>query len=392
MAFWVPENKTIIKLSSVVFDESRHYINNTTYDANVNSIQVCNIFDGSMVNEINKQDWSVSQLSEQNGLESSIRSTYHKAMISKHNTNWTQAIDEEIESMQTEDVFVPVDLNVASKEVPHESILRTKWVFTEKPERFKARLVARSFCQIHGINYDETFAPTLTFNSLRLIFSTACLNDWKIRTFYVKVAFLHRFIDKPVYIWPPLGIKVPKLKVFKLKKALYGKKQESRCWWMHLKNILQEIGFKSNSKYPSTYTLNLGDKQAILWVHIDNEVLTSSLPELLVQVSSQLNSYLKIKWDKTISGLVGISITETDKGFKFWKPDLIDKLTSLNPSKIIVKTPFMENCQLVSNLSLNAMDKPHLKRIGILLYIAQASCPDIAYAVNYLACFSLHTN
>ncbi|MBW0506678.1 hypothetical protein O181_046393 [Austropuccinia psidii MF-1] len=50
------------------------------------------------------------------------------------------------------------------------------------------------------------------------------------------------------------------------------------------------------------------------------------------------------------------------------------------------------NCQLVSSLSLNTMDKPYLKRIGILLYIAQASCPDIAYAVNYLACFSLNTD
>ncbi|MBW0515135.1 hypothetical protein O181_054850 [Austropuccinia psidii MF-1] len=168
--FWVPEKRTIIKSASGVFDERRHYINNTTYNANVNSIQVCNIFDGSMVNELNKQDWSVSQLSEQNGLEIFIPSTYRKAMISKHNTNWMQAIDEEIESMQTEDVFVPVDLNVALKEAPHENILRTKWVFTKKPKQFKARLAARGFHQIHGINYDENFAPTPTFSSLRLLF------------------------------------------------------------------------------------------------------------------------------------------------------------------------------------------------------------------------------
>ncbi|MBW0521326.1 hypothetical protein O181_061041 [Austropuccinia psidii MF-1] len=38
------------------------------------------------------------------------------------------------------------------------------------------------------------------------------------------------------------------------------------------------------------------------------------------------------------------------------------------------------------------MDKPYLKRIGILLYIAQASCPDVFFAVNHLARFSLHTN
>ncbi|MBW0565793.1 hypothetical protein O181_105508 [Austropuccinia psidii MF-1] len=140
------------------------------YNANVNTIQVHNIFDGSMVNKLNKKDWSVSRLSEQNGLEILITSTYCKAMISKHNTNRTQGTDEEIEEMQTEDVLVPVDLNVSLKDVPHERILSTKWVFTKKHERFKARLVARGFHQIHGINYDETFAPTPKFNSLHLLF------------------------------------------------------------------------------------------------------------------------------------------------------------------------------------------------------------------------------
>ncbi|MBW0478884.1 hypothetical protein O181_018599 [Austropuccinia psidii MF-1] len=38
------------------------------------------------------------------------------------------------------------------------------------------------------------------------------------------------------------------------------------------------------------------------------------------------------------------------------------------------------------------MDKPFLKRIGILLYIAQACRPDISFAVNYLARFSLNTD
>ncbi|MBW0536704.1 hypothetical protein O181_076419 [Austropuccinia psidii MF-1] len=38
------------------------------------------------------------------------------------------------------------------------------------------------------------------------------------------------------------------------------------------------------------------------------------------------------------------------------------------------------------------MDKPYLKRIGILLYISQACRPDISFAVNYLARFSLSTD
>ncbi|MBW0540987.1 hypothetical protein O181_080702 [Austropuccinia psidii MF-1] len=390
--FWVPTKKLIVKSASVVFDEDSYYPNHLQQNANVNLLQVRDIFDSSMVNEINKQDQSTAHISDTNGLEISIPSTYREAMVSDNKIFWTKAIDEEIESMQTEDVFISVDLNEALKEVPHESILGTKWVFTKKPERFKARLVARGFRQIHGINYDETFAPTPTFNLLCLLFSTACLNNWNVRTFDVKVAFLHSLIDKPVYVWPLMGINVPKFKVLKLNKALYGTKQASRCWWMHLKNILRTIGFESNGEDPSTYTLNRGNEQAILWVHIDDGALTASSPGLLTQISDQLDSCLKIKWDSKINGLVGISITETKEGFKFWQPDLIDKLTNLNPSKIIAKTPLPMNCQLISNLSMNSMDKPYLKRIGILLYIAQASRPDIAYAVNYLARFSLNTD
>ncbi|MBW0513843.1 hypothetical protein O181_053558 [Austropuccinia psidii MF-1] len=369
--FWVPEKKTIVKSASVVFDENSHYINGKICNANVNLIQIHNLFDKLMVDELKKQDESTLQLSEWNGLEILIPSTYCEAMNSEEKTNWTKAIHEEIESMQLDE---------------HEV------VFTKKPKRFKVRLVATGFCQIHGINHDETFAPTPTFNSLHLLFSTACSNNWKVRTFDVKVAFLHSLIDKLVYVWPPMGINVPKYKVLKLKKALYGTKQASRCWWMHLRGILHKIGFKSNGEDPSSYTLHQGEEQAILWVHMNDRALTALLGELLDQISHQLSGYLKMKWDEKINGLVGILITKTDQGFEFWQPDLTDKLTNLTPIKILAKNPLPMNCQLESNLSSNAMDKPYLRRIVILLYIAQASCPDIAYAVNYLAQFSLNTD
>ncbi|MBW0590859.1 hypothetical protein O181_130574, partial [Austropuccinia psidii MF-1] len=202
--------------------------------------------------------------------------------------------------------------------------------------------------------------------SLQLLFSTACLKHWSIRTFDVKVAFLHSLIDKPVHA--------------------------SRCWWLHLRRILQRIGFKSNEEDPSTYTLNDGIDQAILWIHVDYGALTASSHGLLDRISRQLDTYLKIKWDEHVTGLVGISIEESDKGFKLWQPDLIDKLTNLNPSKIVAKTPLPANCQLESNKSMGNMDKPYLKQIGILLYIAQACRPDISFAVNYLARFSLSTD
>ncbi|MBW0536702.1 hypothetical protein O181_076417 [Austropuccinia psidii MF-1] len=229
-----------------------------------------------MIEELNQQDKSIVAMSDQSGLQISIPATYKEALVSRNKTDWIRAIDEEIESMKTQAVFTPVLLKDALKEVPHESILGTRWIFAKKPDRFKARLVARGFRQIHGINYDETFAPTPTFNSLRLLFSTAFLKHWKIRTFDVKVAFLHSLIDKPVYVWAPMGMDIPKYNVLKLNKALYGTKQASRCWWLHLKGILQQIGFQNNNEDPSTYTLNMGEDQAILWIHVDGALTASS--------------------------------------------------------------------------------------------------------------------
>ncbi|MBW0570797.1 hypothetical protein O181_110512, partial [Austropuccinia psidii MF-1] len=216
----------------------------------LSSIQINNIFDDSMIKQINLQDLLISELNSSDDLSSTIPTNYKEAMSSPQATLWEQAINKELRSMAEQDVFIETSLQNALKEVPRESILSTKWVFAKKgkPERFKGQLVAQGFRQIHGINFEETFAPTPTFGALRMLFSIACRKKWTLRTFDMKVAFLHSLIDKPVYVWPPSGMNMPKFHVLKLKKALYGTKQASRCWWLHLKTILHQIGFKSNGE------------------------------------------------------------------------------------------------------------------------------------------------
>ncbi|MBW0500251.1 hypothetical protein O181_039966 [Austropuccinia psidii MF-1] len=344
--FWIPDKRKVVKSASVKFDENcfiHHGLNSMPY---LFSIQVNNLFDDSMILAVEKQDNLVNSVNVSHDPVDAAPISYKEAITSDEADSWCTAINEELASMNEQDVFEVSNMRKALMEVPQESILSTKWVFTRKskPLRFKAR-------------------------------------GWDVRTFDVKVTFLNSLIDKPVYIWPPHS-------VLKLKKALYGTKQAARCWWLHLQHILKDIGFVVNQEDTSTYYLHSEKGQAMLWIHVDDGVLAASSVELMELISSKLDDALKIKWDGEVTGLVGISIIPVSHGFKFHQPDLINKLLNLEPSNVTTRSPLPIKCSLESSKH-GVMDKEYLKHIGILLYIAQGSCPDISYAVNYLARFSI---
>jgi hypothetical protein len=55
-----------------------------------------------------------------------------------------------------------------------QNFVRTKWVFRNKPDehgfvtRNKARLVAKYYSQVEGLDFDETFAPVARLESIRM--------------------------------------------------------------------------------------------------------------------------------------------------------------------------------------------------------------------------------
>ena len=74
-------------------------------------------------------------------------------------------------------------------------IIDSKWVFKIKRNsdgtiaRYKARLVARGFTQEHGIDYTETFAPTVKFSTIRVILTLAAYHDYEVEQLDVVTAF-----------------------------------------------------------------------------------------------------------------------------------------------------------------------------------------------------------
>jgi len=115
---------------------------------------------------------------------------------------------------------------------------------------YKARLVAKGFSQVHGLHYDETFAPVAMLRSIRILLAIAAFHDYEVWQMDVKTAFLNGYLEEDVYMMQPEGFVDPKNpnKVCKLKRSIYGLKQASRSWNHRFNHVIKENGLLEVSR------------------------------------------------------------------------------------------------------------------------------------------------
>ncbi|GKB97531.1 retrovirus-related pol polyprotein from transposon TNT 1-94 [Tanacetum coccineum] len=84
----------------------------------------------------------------------------------------------------------------------NQRTLRNKLDENGVVSRNKARLVAQSYNQQEGIDYDETYAPVARLESIRILLAHACALDFKLFQMDVKSAFLNGFINEEFLFLP----------------------------------------------------------------------------------------------------------------------------------------------------------------------------------------------
>ena len=150
-----------------------------------------------------------ARIAEAEGLD---LSTVHEAKAREDWPKWEGAINAELQSLKearTWDIVeCPDGVNVVG----------CKWVFKIKKnaageiEKYKARLMAKGYSQIQGVDYDETYAPVARLASLRTVLAIAARNDWDIDVFDFHSTFLNGKLDEGEDIYMELlaGYKVPR--------------------------------------------------------------------------------------------------------------------------------------------------------------------------------------
>jgi hypothetical protein len=193
--------------------------------------------------------------------------TLKEAMRSPDWPEWEKAVNAELMTLEQMGTWELADAPENRKPITN------KWVFVKKYnkegdlQKYKARLVARGFSQIPGMDYDQTFAPVVRLETIRAILALAIENDWEIQQMDVKGTYLNGDLKEEIYMNQPEGFDDGTSRLCRLIKTLYGLKQSGQEWNHKLDSKLTEMGFERLQSDPCVYIRKTNGIEIItVWV------------------------------------------------------------------------------------------------------------------------------
>lgn len=349
--------------------------------------------------------------------------TFRDAMHSAEAAHWKAACDHEHANLLRMKVYVLVPCP------PDRNLVSTKWVFKRKlradntVEKYRARWVARGFSQRPGEDFVDTFAPVLSYASMRLVLALAALNAWDIFQTDVPVAFLHSTMDKEVYATQPEGYEDPTHPdwVCLFLMALYGFKQSAHRWNDRIDSYFASRGFTRLSADRCVYVLHRrqegddnnpssaaqeGDTSdaaptddtsfptpaCIISLYVDDITMTGPDRELMHREREALTAeFPGAEWSPATFFLRNRILRHANGDLSIDQHHHIYHalqrfgLDNANP----VRTPLDTNIRLHARRADEGAGDRQLfqELIGTLIYLAGCTRPDVSSAVHRLAQF-----
>lgn len=282
-----------------------------------------------------------------------VPETIHQALSSPEAEAWREAALTELAAINKAEVWDLVP------EPPNTNIVSSRWVFARKLNAngevvcHKARLCARGFTQVEGIDFHETYAPTAKWPSIRMLMALVAARDWHALQIDVVSAYLHATLDEEVFMRQPPGFEVHASAavrdsdmnqredvaavtldtgggtgggtaanmeqrrgtkqvrlVCRLKKSLYGLKQSARNWDADLVSALCEWGLEPCGNDDCLFVHYRGDMVIIVVaVYVDDMIVAGPKLTVLEDFLRWLESRYSCKRLGEAAFLLGIAIS-----------------------------------------------------------------------------------
>lgn len=279
------------------------------------------------------------------------------------------------------------------------NVVGTRWVYDIKMNldgtinRYKARLVAQGYAQVEGIDYNDTFAPTMHIKSMRTLLCVAAHRQYDVRAWDVSTAFLHASLEEAVYVKQPPGHEVAGKEnwVYKLNKAMYGLKNAPLAWSKHLMQLLTNLGFTQSSKDECLWVKRSKDRELFILFHVD-DLLVVGDPILRELIFAALGKEVALRDEGESDIFLGVEIERTrDGGFVLRQRKYIETLAkrfNVTDDTASVRTPCLSsvvyNC---ADLPVTEKEKNEAKKLpmqsllGGLIFTIKTRW-DVAYAIS----------
>jgi len=305
---------------------------------------------------------------------------------------WQLAMDEEIKSHQQNSTWKLDELP------PGRKAIKAKWVFRRKMDeagnvcRFKARLVAKGYSQRYGLDYTETFSPVVRYASVRLLMAIAVSKRMKIHQMDVITAYLQSDLEEKIFMEQPENYQDGTKRVCRLMKSIYGLKQSGLNWNTRLDSELTRYGLFKSKLDPCVYFDKSRD--LMMAIYVDDFLIFYKTNEDIKKLRTHLLEKFKMKDLGPARSCLGIRINVLDNRIELDQSSYIQEVLlrfGMADCKA-VGTPSDTSEKLSNTVEKDTKDLtgkvPYQEAVGSILYLAQCTRPDVAFATNNVSRFN----
>jgi hypothetical protein len=246
-----------------------------------------------------KRTWSLTQ--DETDLKENTVEWMHPMILAakannEDNPNWDEAMNgplkegyweaalKEINILQVKEAWEVVQQQDFMNVLPGTWAFKCKRFPDGAVRKLKARFCVRGDRQKKDVDYFETFAPVINWNTVRLMLILSQVMGLATKQVDYTAAFVHAPIKEDVYVEMPRGF-AEHGQVLKLKRSLYGLKQSPRNFFLFLKSKLEAAGFTNQEEIDPC--LFLSDK-CICLVYVDDTLFYSPKAEFIEEAIAKL--------------------------------------------------------------------------------------------------------
>ena len=273
---------------------------------------------------------------------------------------WREAIRLEFKKMLDMGVWRHVKRNDRPND---RRLVGCRWVFKViRNGVYRARLVAKGFSQIPGVDFKDNYSPVVNDVTFRTVVARMIIENMKGKVVDIDNAFLNGDLEHEIYMKIPEGYDevinpgVDKEDCLILQKAIYGLVQAARQFWKKIVDKMQEGGFKLSEADPCMLYKEDEKGVCIIIIYID-DMLIIGKEEAIDDAIKVLQGHFQVKDPTSLEDYLGVQIVQSDDGKK------VDDI-----SKVDEKTQSM-----------------YRSGVGTLLYLTKHSRPDITNPVRELS-------